>query len=450
MLRWSWIAVGVWVWCGLAAPAPAQEEPRAVVLITFDSVRPDHVGFFGWHRPTTPAIDAFLSASAVFERTYSPVTSSFGAHLSVLSSSSPVEHALVSLGPPRSPWKPSSAVSSVAEHLAGQRYRCAAFVSTRHIGTWSGLQAGFHTLDEPAESVREPSEIAALAERWLEVHAKEQRIFLWLHFKGGQEPNLPVMPYMTMFQNDEACSRAIDAIGTPPERFNQGGFSNQILIRMFFPELEGMVTPKGMRLQDVDRAAVERLYNRYDGDLRATDDAVQRVLAKLEQTGLAARTVVAMCSVTGQAFGEQTMLGRGEVTREVAQVFAAVRAPGLAPRRSSEVVSLVDLMPTALAHAGLGAKASFGRGLDVLATPRTHAFVMRPTREGERNPPGPIYALYSKRWKLVHRPERTDQLFDLESDPREAHDVLKEHPDEAAALRAIVQAELAKGAPSAK
>ena len=43
----------------------------------------------------------------------------------------------------------------------------------------------------------------------------------------------------------------------------------------------------------------------------------------------------------------------------------------------------------------------------------------------------------------MHRPEQTDQLFDLGADPLEASSVLKEHPEVAAAMLGVVKAKLA-------
>lgn len=308
MLRWSWIAAGVWVWCGLAAPG-ARAGGTA-------GGRADHLRL-GASRsrrvlrlaPADHAGDRRLPERyAVFERMYSPVTSSFGAHSSVLSSSSPVEHALVSLGPPRSPWKPSSAASSVAEHLAGQRYRCAAFVSTRHIGTWSGLQAG---LPHPRRAGGKRARSRPRSRPWPNAGSRctpRSSASSCGCTSRGQEPNLPAMPCMTMLRKPRGLlvrrlqRHRHSARALQPGRIQQPDPDSHAL-----PQLEGMVTPKGMRLQDVDRAAVERLYNRYDGDPRATDDAA-RCPRSSSRPSPAARTVVAMCSVTGQAFGEQTML----------------------------------------------------------------------------------------------------------------------------------------------
>lgn len=421
----------------------AGESPRGILLITCEAVRPDHTSFFGWHRPTTPELDRFFAQSVVFENALTPISAAPGAHLTMMTGLSPAQHGVISIGAPKTPWKSSEGGRLLAEMLTLQKYRCNAYVSSRLVGRATGLEAGFPVFDEPDQELRSPAAIAAKANRWLEVHGKEERFFLWLHFKGGLEPNVPDQPYLTMFDTDDGVRAAIAKVGVEPERFSQGGFNNVTLIRMFFPELDGQVTPSGALLPQVDRGALERLYNRYDGDLRDMDAAIGSVLAKLESVGAASRTVVAFASTSGQSFGERLILSRGEVSPEISRVFAAVRAPGLEPRRSKAPFALVDLLSTAVVRAGLGDKVRLGTGRDALSETRELAFVVRPTRDKEKNSPGPMYAAYSTRWKYVHRTERTDQLFDLSADPGEQTNVLDAHPEEAATLKAAILAEMA-------
>ena len=57
----------------LTACAPSGSDdppPRNVVLVVLDSVRADHVGAYGYERPTTPRLDALASKGIQFERAY--------------------------------------------------------------------------------------------------------------------------------------------------------------------------------------------------------------------------------------------------------------------------------------------------------------------------------------------------------------------------------------------
>ncbi|MCG5054938.1 MAG: sulfatase-like hydrolase/transferase [Myxococcales bacterium] len=59
---------------GNAPAAPVGEGPKRpgadVILVTVDALRPDHVGAYGYARPTTPALDALARTSTRFVRAY--------------------------------------------------------------------------------------------------------------------------------------------------------------------------------------------------------------------------------------------------------------------------------------------------------------------------------------------------------------------------------------------
>ena len=48
--------------------------PRAVVVIVIDTLRADHMGIYGYPRPTSPNIDRFSTEGIVFENFYSSST----------------------------------------------------------------------------------------------------------------------------------------------------------------------------------------------------------------------------------------------------------------------------------------------------------------------------------------------------------------------------------------
>jgi arylsulfatase A-like enzyme len=411
---------------------PARPPPVSVLLITAEGWRRDHMSAYGYPRETTPRLDAFYAQSVVLERLWSPIAASAPAHASLLTATYPSRHGLTAMGVPKAPLETSDARRTAAELLAAQGYACNAYVTLDTVAARSGLGAGFVFVDEPAELPPDPNQLALRASRWLELQGSKRPFFLWLHFKGGCEPNAPPPPFSKAFAADAALAARLDGFGVDWSRFDLG-FNRLLKIRMFSPELEGSVDPRGARLPPVDRAAFERLHDRYDGDLRATDAAIGDVLDRLDALGLAPRTLVVFAAAYGQSLGERTEIGHGELNRENLLATAAFRAPGAAPKRLDELASLVDVLPTALACAGLAAGARLaaqgdGRDLTPEGEQRDAVLAERATREQEKNSPGPQWALITPEWKLVHRPELTDALFDLRADPEEARNVAAEHP----------------------
>ena len=66
-----------------AENSPDEKSAQApnLVLITLDTLRADHLGFYGYERNTSPVLDALAAESAVFENCFSSVPTTLPAHL---------------------------------------------------------------------------------------------------------------------------------------------------------------------------------------------------------------------------------------------------------------------------------------------------------------------------------------------------------------------------------
>jgi hypothetical protein len=65
---------------------------RSVLLISIDTVRRDHVGAYGYARPTTPRFDALARAGVLFDDAVSTSSWTLPAHLSMLTGVDPGRH----------------------------------------------------------------------------------------------------------------------------------------------------------------------------------------------------------------------------------------------------------------------------------------------------------------------------------------------------------------------
>lgn len=427
---------------GAVEPAPPTPERRSIVLVTVEAWRPDWLGVGGWPRPTSPRFDALAKDAVTFERVVTPMPAAAAAHVSLFTGAPPHVHGANALGSPKG-WTSREGSRTAAELLAAELYRCAAVLSHDDLGKASGVTLGFPVVDEPQPGMRDADTVVTRALKWLEVQ-RDERVFLWVHLKGGLEPNVPSSAQLERFPLAPVLEERLAGLGVPAERFNQGGFQKTTLVRLFFPELDAPVIHKQFQVPRIDSGRFLELFRRYEADLASADEALGKLADALAKSASGRRAVLVVAGAYGQALGESSELGHGEMTRENLLVPALVRGEGLAARKVAATVSLRDLLASA-AHAA-GAKAGaklFAQGAqDVLGNPVDGALASRPEREHEKNPPGPVHVLYTNRWRYVHRPTRTDQLFDLAADPREETNVIAEHPDEAAALLAEIRARL--------
>lgn len=188
-----------------------------------------------------------------------------------------------------------------------------------------------------------------------------------------------------------------------------------------------------------------------------TDDAIGRVLRALDDTGLAAHTIVAMSADNGGSLPHQQSNapwrgGKQSHYDGGLRVPFMIRWPGeIVPGSSSDYPGLLfDLFPTMLAVAGIDAPAGIDavsllpilRGGE-LPMDRELYFVRR--EGGPRYGGNAYHALIRGRWKLLQNsPGGELELYQLEEDPHEQTNLSKKHPaivtELAAAMSRHIQA----------
>ena len=182
------------------------------------------------------------------------------------------------------------------------------------------------------------------------------------------------------------------------------------------------------------------------------DAQIGRILDALDEQGLADDTIVVFLADHGLAIGSHGLLGKQnlyEHSMGAPLIFRLPRATGgspasapgssagsATPRSFNDLVYIHDLYPTLCDLAGLEVPASVQtRSLAPLLTGRAAHFSSRDEvilgyRDIQR-------ALVTDQWKLIVYPEIDRvQLFDLESDPHEMHDLARE---ESARTRRMLQ-----------
>ncbi|RMF19365.1 MAG: hypothetical protein D6760_13135, partial [Deltaproteobacteria bacterium] len=160
--------------CRRETGTPVVCERCNVVLVSVDTLRADHVGAYGYERPTTPHLDRFAAASVVFERAVSQSAWTRPAHASMFTGLYPVEHGIVSVHPPR---RLGSKVPTLAAVLSRAGYRTAAFVGGGNLSAEFGFDSGFEVYRSPG---RRFSETVPEAIAWIERDAGRP-FFLFVH-----------------------------------------------------------------------------------------------------------------------------------------------------------------------------------------------------------------------------------------------------------------------------
>lgn len=394
-MRSSWILAGS-LCLAACAPAPVAEKPRPNVLVlTIDTLRADHLGCYGWKRPTTPRIDELAAHSVVFEHVQSSSSWTLPSMTSLMTGLSVTGHHCDHIGSRLDP-----SYTTLAELLRDAGYDTKLVASHQFLSAPYGLQQGFTHVDTSVvqdENDITSQDVTDLGLQWLEqksaVHDGVPWL-LWLHYF---DPHAPYLPHPGVSE----------AFG------------------------------------------VESDLDLYDGEIAYTDQHIGRLLDALARSPLAQNTIVVVVADHGEEFGEHGNFGHGyDLSEEVVHVPLILRVPGLAARRVGDLVPTVDLLPTLLELCRVPlSHAIEGRTVEPLlrgiALPEQEALSEVRWMAGQD-----LRCVRVGDWKriegVLHKgtPEeqRVDELHDLAQDPREAGVAPTGDPARAAALGDRLQA----------
>ena len=171
--------------------------------------------------------------------------------------------------------------------------------------------------------------------------------------------------------------------------------------------------------------------DRYDGEIRFTDEAIGRLLDQLEELELADDTIVVLFADHGEEFRDHGGLHHGDTLyAEQLHVPLAIRVPGLEPRRVAAQVRGVDVLPTVLELLDLPSRGALA-GESLVPALRGEPIEHRPLLAETRLRAKHQWDAYSDgEWKLcVDRTNGRELLFHVAVDPRETRDVAAEHPE---------------------
>ncbi len=198
----------------------------------------------------------------------------------------------------------------------------------------------------------------------------------------------------------------------------------------------------------VDDAMARHLIHGYYAATSFMDAQLGRVLDALDETKLAANTIIVLWGDHGWHLGDHGLWCKHTNFEQAAHIPLIVIAPGVTPAgaRSRSLVETVDLYPTLCELAGLPAPqgldgASFAAALKApKAATKDAVFHVFP-REGGLLGRAVRTAQYRLvEWKKFGEPAESAvcELYDYESDPEETRNLASEKPDVVAQLRALL------------
>jgi arylsulfatase A-like enzyme len=399
------------VLCALAGSGCSGPRPRNLLLISLDTLRADHLGCYGYGRPTSPFLDRLAADGVVFEKAHAAAPWTLPSHTSLLTGLYPSQH-----GVKDESFSLPGELPTLAQTLGERGFATAAVVSAHFLDRRYGLDRGFERYVSVPTNPRHggaATTVSATGLEWL-AQRKGRPFFLFLHYMD--------------IHSDYDPSPKFEAIFAQPYTGVVDGSTRQL--RAF---THGRIT-----FDEADRA---RLVDLYDAEIRQLDGALESLFERLRERGELDETLVVVTSDHGEEFLEHGSVLHGQSHYQEMLHGPLILTGAGVPRgvRVVERVSLVDLAPTVLALFGAPVAASLpGRDLAPLwrgadaAWPERSLFAEADRTDQRRHTQR---AVVRGRWKLVtHRAGEAQELYDLDADPREQRNLAASEPARAAEL----------------
>ena len=388
-----------------ACSKPEAPRPKNVILVLVDTLRADHLGTYGYSRPTSPNVDAFARESLKFENARSQASCTFPSANSILTSRYPSAF----LGqPPPSPLGIPGDIPSIAEILKQRGFRTAAVSASPVVratpgrfNPGAGFGRGFDSFHE--DCVWKAAGCVNRAAFPFLQSTDDRPFFLYLHYL---DPHGPYRPAKNQ--------RGRWAVGRPDKEFVRAGDPNPI----------GDMIYKGAPDPGLEPADLEYLVGLYDEEIATFDSHFANLLAELKRTGRMDDTLLIFTADHGEEFLEHGHIKHCRTLFDSSiRIPMFLHFPGVEPKVLKQPVQNLDLVPTILDYLGIDAKELKLEGES-----------LRPLIEGtgELDPhqygmQGTLRSASDDRHKLIHDLGKGSfELYDLQADPKEKTDRLRQ------------------------
>ncbi len=326
----------------------AAARARRVILISIDTLRADHLGCYGYPRPTSPELDALAAEGIVFEEAMAQAPFTLPSHMSMLTGlevgAHGVRHGDVPL---------AEAHVTLAETLRDAGYATAAWVDGGFMSARYGFDQGFDAYhDERVPGDAFDNGLRRYGDEVLEwVDARgDEPFFLFLHTFDTHGPYVAEPEHFAALEGTApVVPPRAGELGDPMETIRALGYHDYLRLDRF--------------------ATLADLVDAYDASIRFVDGWLGGLFHRLKETGRFDDALIVVTSDHGESFMDhQLYVGHGlTLYQEEVHVPLIVKLPGgrHAGARCGDVVRSIDLFPTVAAEAR-AACPSLVQGIDLL------------------------------------------------------------------------------------
>lgn len=309
-----------------------------ILYIDIDSLRPDHLGCYGYNRPTSPNIDIVAQSGVRFENYYTSDSPCLPSRTALFSGCFGITTGVVNHGGTHSAPRAEGpgrgfqsrwTLDSLAERLRKAGLRTASISPFPHRHSAYHIWEGFHeTIDTGGDGLERADIVFPVVKNWLRHNVARKDWFLHVNLWD------PHTPYDVPRE-----------FGEPMRDYPPPGWLSQEIIdkhRRSYGSHDA-VTPHGHNFTNNwfrgaktirDTADWKAWIDGYDTGIRHADHYVGKIIEELRQVGIHEETAIIISSDHGENQGELGVYGDHQTADEhTNRVPLIIRWPGLTDDR---------------------------------------------------------------------------------------------------------------------
>ncbi len=413
-----------------------------ILYIDIDSQRPDHLGCYGYHRNTSPAIDQIASEGVVFDRCYTPDAPCLPSRTAFYSGRFGIQTGVVGHGGTAAQPKVEGPTRGFRDKfdfqgLGGRLQKCGyhtAMISPfgqRH-AAWH-FYAGFNEIHNTGQGGAESAEVVQpVVNKWMADNASKDNWYLHINYWDPHTPYRTPADFENPFENDPIPEWLTDEVIEKNKKRVGPHCAHEIDMYTGngdsrYPKHPGKATT---------REQVRQVIDGYDMGVRYVDDQIAKIVADLKEAGVYDDTMIVISADHGENLGEWGLYGEHGTADDITcRVPLIIKYPGGAQGiRNTKFHYNLDLAPTLMDLIG-GKKQDIWDGESYASAitagediGRDEVTISQCCHVAQRSVRWDKW-LYTRTYHCGFHLFPQEMLHNLEDDPHEQNDLAETNPE---------------------